>query len=402
MKNILLCVSGLSPQIITESVYACYKNEGYSVPDQVCVITTTEGKERIRLSLLSQDEGWFHRLCQDYDLDVKFTLNDVFVIPDDNGNELADIQTQEDSLAAGTFITSTIREITQREDSQLHVSIAGGRKTMGFFAGYGLSLYGNENDILSHVLVSKDFEGHPKFYYPTVSSTTIYTREKKPIDTSKAQVMFAEIPLVKMKKKIPQGMIDGVFNYAETISFAQKGVDSKPVITLNTQQMTLSVDGYECQLVAAEFVFYAVLIDLQFSGFNFSLSQNDGFSSICAFLDRAYQYEDHDNSKIESYVERLKDKFQQRIDVYYDAQKTLALIDSPTQSESDAMKKTRALEDLIRSERSELRKNFKSIIEGPISRLNKKITQSFGEQLSEYYELKSFRVLFNEYDRVIT
>jgi CRISPR-associated protein (TIGR02584 family) len=35
------------------------------------------------------------------------------------------------------------------------MSIAGGRKTMGFYAGYALSLYGRAQDRMSHVLVEE-------------------------------------------------------------------------------------------------------------------------------------------------------------------------------------------------------------------------------------------------------
>ncbi|MBF4102237.1 hypothetical protein INT80_01850 [Gallibacterium anatis] len=45
----------------------------------------------------------------------------------------------------------------------MHVSIAGGRKTMGFFAGYALSLYGRAQDSLSHVLVSAEYEAIQNF-----------------------------------------------------------------------------------------------------------------------------------------------------------------------------------------------------------------------------------------------
>jgi len=35
---------------------------------------------------------------------------------------------------------------------QLHVSLAGGRKSMRFFAAYALSLWGRDIDRLTHVL----------------------------------------------------------------------------------------------------------------------------------------------------------------------------------------------------------------------------------------------------------
>ena len=61
-------------------------------------------------------------------------------------------------MAVADFITEQVRQITADPAASLHVSIAGGRKTMGFYAGYALSLFGRAQDQLSHVLVSPSFE----------------------------------------------------------------------------------------------------------------------------------------------------------------------------------------------------------------------------------------------------
>jgi CRISPR-associated protein (TIGR02584 family) len=83
---------------------------------------------------------------------------------------LEDIRSPDDNRRAADGITELIREFTADPDCALHVSIAGGRKTMGFFLGYALSLYGRPQDKLSHVLVSEPFESSSGFYYPTPAS----------------------------------------------------------------------------------------------------------------------------------------------------------------------------------------------------------------------------------------
>lgn len=65
---------------------------------------------------------------------------------------------------AADAIVELVRRCTQDDQTALHVSIAGGRKTMGFFMGYALSLYGRPQDRLSHVLVSAPFESNHDFY----------------------------------------------------------------------------------------------------------------------------------------------------------------------------------------------------------------------------------------------
>ena len=47
MKNILLAVTGLSPQVITETLYAMHQNNRHI--DAIHVVTTRAGKEKFRI-----------------------------------------------------------------------------------------------------------------------------------------------------------------------------------------------------------------------------------------------------------------------------------------------------------------------------------------------------------------
>ena len=103
-----------------------------------------------------------------------------------------------------------MRELTQDDGSALHVSIAGGRKTMGFYLGYALSLYGRAQDRLSHVLVSAPYESHPQFFYPTIRSQVIYTPppHNRPYDTRAAEVTLAAIPFVRLRDELPDDLLE--------------------------------------------------------------------------------------------------------------------------------------------------------------------------------------------------
>jgi CRISPR-associated protein (TIGR02584 family) len=67
MKNILLAVVGLSPQVVTETLYALHQ-QGRQV-DSIEIITTRQGKEMIHARLLASEEGRFHRYLADYGID---------------------------------------------------------------------------------------------------------------------------------------------------------------------------------------------------------------------------------------------------------------------------------------------------------------------------------------------
>ena len=167
-QRILLAVTGLTPQIITETLYAlCVNRVPAFVPTRVMLITTAEGAERARLTLLHPSQNHFDRFCQDYGLSgqIQFTAEDIHIIRDHTGLPLSDIRTPADNAATANTIVSLMRQLTQQHDTALHVSIAGGRKTMGFYVGYALSLYGRSQDRLSHVLVTPaELESNRDFY----------------------------------------------------------------------------------------------------------------------------------------------------------------------------------------------------------------------------------------------
>lgn len=65
--RILLAVTGLSPQIVTETLYAlCVTQSPAWIPDSIHLITSQEGGERARLALLDPEHGQFPAFCRDY------------------------------------------------------------------------------------------------------------------------------------------------------------------------------------------------------------------------------------------------------------------------------------------------------------------------------------------------
>ena len=227
-RRLLLAVTGLTPQILTETLYAlAVKQEPPFVPTEVRLITTELGAERAKRSLQHPEPGWFHRLRADYDLPpIAFGPEHIHVLKDATGQPLADIRRPEDNERAADAITDVVRDLTGDDDCALHVSIAGGRKTMGFYLGYALSLYGREQDRLSHVLVNAPYESHPEFFYPTPGSVLIHTREpdSRPYDARVAKVTLAEIPFVRLRDELPQDLLEGKVRFSEAVTAAQQAI----------------------------------------------------------------------------------------------------------------------------------------------------------------------------------
>lgn len=258
-RRVLLAVSGLSPQIVTETIYAlAAQRDNPFVPTEVHLITTREGAQRAELSLLSDDLGWFHKLCQDYKLEgLTFSRKNIHIMRDERERGMGDIRSIEDNHAAADFITARVRELSADPNCALHVSIAGGRKTMGFYLGYALSLFGRPQDRLSHVLVSEPFEHSMDFFYPTPYSRVLQTRDGKLADTAMAEVTLAQIPFVRLRHGLPQALLAGHASFSETVSAAQAAL-APPELVIDIARRRIRASGVEIELAPAELALLAV------------------------------------------------------------------------------------------------------------------------------------------------
>ena len=98
-RRILLAVNGLTPQVVTETLYAlAVARQPPFIPTEIHLLTTAEGAAAARLGLLSADPDWFHRLCRDYELPaMAFDASHIQVLRDADGTPLADIRTAADN-----------------------------------------------------------------------------------------------------------------------------------------------------------------------------------------------------------------------------------------------------------------------------------------------------------------
>ncbi len=263
-RRILLAVTGLSPQIVTETLYALACNsETPWVPDEVHLITTATGRREAELNLLADQKpdgepGWFHRLRADYGLPpICFNTDCIQVLSDTAGTALDDIRTPADNERAADFITEIVRELTRDEHSELHVSIAGGRKTMGYYLGYALSLYGRAQDRLSHVLVSEPFENNREFYYPTPYRRPIAVRRGVSTETHDAQqarVDLARIPFVRLREGLPESLLAGQARFSDTVQALNRAL-APPRLVIDVTDGRVEAGGEVVAMPPADLAF---------------------------------------------------------------------------------------------------------------------------------------------------
>lgn len=256
--RILFAVTGLSPQVITETVYALSQSPAPFIPTEIHVLTTQQGASRASLTLLSREPGWFHRLRRDYGLPpIQFDDNNIHILEQDDGSLMTDIRNPIENARAADAITEMVRKLTEDEQSALHVSIAGGRKTMGFFAGYALSLYGRAQDRLSHVLVSAPYESNPEFFYPGKQSRIIYGAgpNGEPMDTAAARVTLADIPFVRLRHGLDKRLLAGHGSYTEAVRAVQKSL-LPPRLVITTGKAPIRAGESDVPLSPVDKAFY--------------------------------------------------------------------------------------------------------------------------------------------------
>jgi CRISPR-associated protein (TIGR02584 family) len=217
---VLLAVTGMSPAILTETVWALAQEDPPVLPDRIVVLTTTVGKELIERELFTPQPdfndrcGWdclWERL-QERGHDVKGRLrfdsiSDLRILTrwDEASHRylpLGDIRTADDSEAVANAILEIVRSIVENPDTRLVASIAGGRKTMGTLLYACMTLIGREADRLTHVLVNEPFDDprlNPRFYFPEQPSSELATPVKETVRAGEAHIDLADVPFVPLR-----------------------------------------------------------------------------------------------------------------------------------------------------------------------------------------------------------
>lgn len=284
-RNILLCVAGATPQIITETLWALMK-KGERV-DEIRVITTTTGRDKCIKLLLAETEGKFYRFLRDFPAagDIKFDERKFYVLNnkatgmpsefDWEEDRLRDILDDTDNGKAANQICEIVRQITENEDVRIHASVAGGRKTMSLYLMTAMQLFGRKDDEMSHVLVSPEVESNQFFFYKTPKPEKIFVKdfqsgELKPLKksddnqytTDDAEIYLANIPFIRLRG-IGSAMLDkSVENYAEIVRQAQENLESLN-LRIDLKNSLVKIGRKNIKLEPQQFFVYVLFAQLR-------------------------------------------------------------------------------------------------------------------------------------------
>ena len=255
-KRIFLAVTGMSPQIVTETLFALVTEQGF-IPTEIRLITTSLGYNHAVRDLLDEQDGQFHAFCREYDLvgQIRFDASCITVLSDVQNQPLSDIRTPAENSRAADEISQIVQTFCQDDEVALHVSISGGRKTMGFFLGYALSLFARRQDRLSHVLVSDPFENNKDFFFPSRMRRELVTADGHKVDTLDARIMLTEIPLVRLRSGLPNELLMGQASYSTTVAAAQARIEPCVALAFDVPNCELICGGIAIRVQPMQFAF---------------------------------------------------------------------------------------------------------------------------------------------------
>lgn len=305
-KNILVAVSGQTPAIVTETLWALERQQNICI-DEIRVITTTSGRQSI-LSRLIGPDGAFERYCREYDIPhgrIAFSEKNVHVIQRHDGTELEDIRSSRDNMAAADQVFSLIRKWTAVDGEALYCSVAGGRKTLGIYLTMSLMLCGRPCDSLSHVLVAPEFEtGVPDFFFPPrrprlfrrfVGYDESRTALFEDISSERAQVELADIPFPRLREAIggelplDRGLTEAVAHSQSLLGYLQ----APPPLILHLDQCSAQIGNISFRLSRQLIAVYAFFL--------FCYNGQNSLAGIEALFDRRLLIAD-----LERAIDRLR------------------------------------------------------------------------------------------------
>ncbi len=264
----LIAAVGISPAILTETVWALARGEQRTViPDEVVAITTLTGQKKIVDQLQTpsphfRGQSVWQALRQDL-LGAKsnadrLMLRIVAIDRSDAASGLAqpleDIRDGEENLAAAEFILRQVRHYTDAKDRRLIASLAGGRKTMSALLHAAFSHLGRPQDRLTHILVNEPFDSpklKPLFFYPAQPAQLLSTPDGKRYRAQNAKLQLADVPFAPLRirfpdiAEIPTRFRDLVQTYSDTF---KRDATKPSIVELLHDPARAVVDGLSIEL----------------------------------------------------------------------------------------------------------------------------------------------------------
>lgn len=268
-KTVLLSVVGTSPAVLTETIWALYREKPEYLPDEVIALSTTEGIDKLEEALKTPTTGG-NTVWSDLKRAVgrEKMRKDVRVFKDpDKEQELTDIITSHDQELVADLLLKEVRALKNPmlEECRIVASIAGGRKSMSALMYAVMSLAGDSGDIITHVLAPEVVTKCSDFFYPGQVKQHLVNRNGVPITANEVQVELAQIPFVPLRSLVGEKQLGKAAGSFETlVKRARKELDCiKPErisIRLSTKETVAFINGEPLRLQPDTYLMLSLMV----------------------------------------------------------------------------------------------------------------------------------------------
>jgi CRISPR-associated protein (TIGR02584 family) len=278
-REVLIVTGGMTPQVVTETVYALAKRAPDPlIPAKIVCVVTGGSRQRFGAPLAEA----LASLCDELGIAAAWGRRPsppappnpapglmIEVLCDADGGVIDDIRSDGDATRFADFVSQIVRREALDPGARIHLSLAGGRKTMSFHGGMAMSLFGRPQDELLHVLVHPpDFEQCPEFWFPTRDSLPLRAGDGRILDARDCDIEAALIPFIRLRDFLPQGLAGRVLDYASYVRQLNAVLGATPLsLELVTSECRVRIaDIDEFTLPHTEFALYQLMAEWRRDG----------------------------------------------------------------------------------------------------------------------------------------
>ena len=254
MPNILLAISGLTPQIVTETLYVLAVKKKISI-DEIYVLTTRrgeqvlQGKDKSAVTPKVSLKKEIAELCKKNGIKTpKFSYKKNVIVAEEETTSLYDVRTDEENILFPNKAAELVKRLTENDNVALHVSIAGGRKSMSAHLALVMSLFARSQDKLYHILTDEKYEfGN---FYP------------KSTEEENALVL-AELPFVKLRS-LNNPVLRQDDSYYEIVKKTQERLNfltENAKLIVELRKRVIRYKNRQISFSPSEIVFYVLFVE---------------------------------------------------------------------------------------------------------------------------------------------
>jgi CRISPR-associated protein (TIGR02584 family) len=285
LRTVLIASTGLSPAVLTETIWALAQEEPRVIPDTVVVLTTVSGARQVREQLFGEDEIWqqLRRAIlgrtagSDSRLDFDTTSDRLKVVTCRIGERrqpIDELATPEQNAAFADAVTQELWAYTSQTDVRVIASLAGGFKTMGALMLSAMQLLANPGDRVTHVLVSGGYDcTQPAFFFPAQRRQLLRGRDGATLRAMAAarHLRLIDLPVIPFRRWFEQilnrrppsyqKLIDGSVHAIEHVA-GDNQLELGPVVLASGEKRHwLKVAGERHHLSPAQYAYLRFLAE---------------------------------------------------------------------------------------------------------------------------------------------